>query len=251
MTLWQQLGLFPALASRRPAAHPTPHRERTSPPNTLIGAHYQRCHRSPVGRAERRISRDGRDQRSSRCATSVPEGERTERRIWLASPFAQMRGWRIQIAALCVSRWPAGPDQDHDLPVGNLQAEIIDRDGAARVVLRRMRKDDHGDPFGESRPSKDTIGMRGVFPSATGQSSQRPCDAQPTTRSNSLPCSFRRGERLTKSHTSGAFVCRAISPCLLPPSLAVASVRWAAGRRVGSGPASLGRGVRRRAGRPG
>jgi hypothetical protein len=37
----------------------------------------------------------------------------------------------------------AGPDQDHDLPVGNLQAEIIDRDGAARVALRHMLKDDH------------------------------------------------------------------------------------------------------------
>ena len=75
-----------------------------------------------------------------------------------------MRGCRTQIAALCVSRWPAGPDQDHDLPVGNLQAEIIDRDGAARVALRHVLEDDHGDPFGESRPSKDTIGVRGRVP---------------------------------------------------------------------------------------
>jgi hypothetical protein len=34
---------------------------------------------------------------------------------------------------------------------GNLQAEIIDRDGAARVALHHVLKNDHGDPFGESR----------------------------------------------------------------------------------------------------
>ncbi len=43
--------------------------------------------RGAVSRADRRISRDRRDQRSSRCATRDPEHERSERRI-----FTSLRG---------------------------------------------------------------------------------------------------------------------------------------------------------------
>jgi hypothetical protein len=62
----------------------------------------------------RRISRDGRDQRSSRCATSVPEGERTERRFaWLdnrARPIAR-RARRTQLWTLHIRGRKAVPLQ--------------------------------------------------------------------------------------------------------------------------------------------
>jgi hypothetical protein len=46
--------------------------------------------------------RDGRDQRSSRCANGVPEGERTERRIGMSTvwwPFARQGMQIIQSGA--------------------------------------------------------------------------------------------------------------------------------------------------------
>ena len=62
-------------------------------------------HRS-IGRAERRISRGGRDQRYSRCATSAPGDERTERRV--CAPFMMTRLPRqgAQSCQFGVLQWP-------------------------------------------------------------------------------------------------------------------------------------------------
>jgi hypothetical protein len=73
--------------------------------------------RGTVGRAnrpqratERRISHDGRDHQSSRCATSVPEGEQTERRVFAAMNCAGCVAGRAQIAEFwqCLFRSGAG-----------------------------------------------------------------------------------------------------------------------------------------------
>ena len=85
-----QVRRHPARARRRHATGP----EYQVPPRRHWPAPRMACSVPqgwpcvpPNNRPERRISRDGRGQRSSRCATSPPEGERTERRI-----FAPLRG---------------------------------------------------------------------------------------------------------------------------------------------------------------
>jgi hypothetical protein len=60
--------------------------------------HAERRDRTRTGvRPDRRISHDGRDQRSSRCATSVPECERTERRIFAYLWWVGLEGRGAQI----------------------------------------------------------------------------------------------------------------------------------------------------------
>jgi len=64
------------------------------------------CTHRSIGRAERRISRGGRDQRYSRCATSAPGDERTERRV--CAPFMMTRLPRqgAQSCQFGVLQWP-------------------------------------------------------------------------------------------------------------------------------------------------
>jgi hypothetical protein len=48
---------------------------------TQFGADYRTMARTQLRPQNGGFARDGRDQRSSRCASGVPEGERTERRL--------------------------------------------------------------------------------------------------------------------------------------------------------------------------
>src|SRR6185437_9411297 len=50
----------------------------------------------------RRISRDGHGQRSSRCATTLLERERTERRIWCEEVKVPLRFWVRAGRSVCV-----------------------------------------------------------------------------------------------------------------------------------------------------
>ena len=96
-------------------------------------------------RTYRRISRDGRDQRSSRCATSVPEGERTELRIFVPGVRDCSRPRRcadVRVLALStrnhqsgvtVPLLPGGPPQDK--PGGRLRLLALQEAAAAGYEL--------------------------------------------------------------------------------------------------------------------
>ena len=60
----------------------------------------------PSARAHQRISRDGRDQQSSRRATFVPEGAQTGRRVFTSSDGDLQAAVGAPIAQVCVCRGP-------------------------------------------------------------------------------------------------------------------------------------------------
>jgi hypothetical protein len=118
-------------------------------------------------RTERRISRDGRGQRSSRSATAVPERERPDRCRIFAVPSRAVCAWpRIQIIEFCA---PALPLVKSSMPPLVLSPVCrADRRGGRRVLGRdgsRRRPKRLG--------SRCLPVRRGLGPAGAGRRAQR------------------------------------------------------------------------------